>query len=201
MNEAEKVYDFVSLKIQSLQENSPWSRSMLAKLRRGAGKDLEKTPEIWEVVLNGLHEECQENKSSSASVTEAEWAVYTALTLYAIHQHGKDYSVNASKNNGGLSFGTAISRLISSDGTNKESIKQRFDTIITSNNLSELSQHGRGIIQLIKASENKVKIDYPKFAKDLYRYQFLWWRDDVRLEWGRDFYRLTKKEKTEEKEM
>lgn len=200
MNKTEKVYDFVNHKIRLLQNDSPWSKSTLAKLRRGAGKDLAEAPDVWEVVLNGLYDEPQDNKSPSVLVTEVELAVYTALTLYAIHQQGKGHADGVSKNNGGLSFGSAIRLLISPDKTNEGSIKRRFDTIITSSDLSELSHHGRGIIQLMRKSEVPVKIDYPQFAKDLYRYQFPEGRNDVRLKWGRDFYRQTREEKIEEKE-
>ena len=201
MSKSERIYGFVSSQISLLQRDCPWSKSMLAKLRRGVGKAPAETPDAWEITLNGLPEELQyKGRTENAFVSEAEWAIHTALTLYAIHQQGSSLAVSAGKADGGLSFGSAIRQMISPDGTNEESIKRRFDAVITSRDLCELSHHGRGLIQLMKTSPTLIKLDYPQFARDLYDYQFKEGRGRVRLQWGRDFYNRdmnTKKEKKE----
>ncbi len=93
----------------------------------------------------------------------------------------------------GTSFASAARSLISSDKSNEEPIKRRFDAVITSDNLTELSTHARGLVQLMKASDFVRMFNYPAFAKDLYRYQFYEGRMKVRLRWGLDFYKANEK--------
>ena len=201
MSKADKVGEFVNWKISLLQREDPWSKSMLAKLRRCAGKDLAEASDAWEVILNELPDEllCS-GPAERTSATEAEWAIHTALTLYALHQHGNSFVVSAEKNDGGLSFGSAIRQLISPDKSNEASIKKRFDAVVTSGDLCELSYHARGIVQLMCASAVPIKMDYRKFAKDLYFYQYADGRHNVRLGWGTDFYNETKKKSKEKKD-
>ena len=56
-------------------------RAELAKLRRGVGRKPGELPELWGSFLRGMPESFQGRSAPSA----AEWAVYLALTLYAIH--------------------------------------------------------------------------------------------------------------------
>ena len=158
---------------------------MLAKLRRGIGKDPFDMPELWEVTLNGIPEELTTYDEKDPKPTEAEWAIHTALTLYALHQQGNSSSVNEYKK----PFAVAVRRLISPDRSNEESIKRRFDAIITSNDLKELSHHARGAVQLMKSNQS-ISVDYSMFAKDLYAFQFPEGKARVRLRWGQDFYKL-----------
>lgn len=187
-----KIYGFVGSKINLLQRKDPWSKGMLAKLRRGVGKSPFEIGEIWEITLSGLPEEflCREG---STSATEAEWAIHTSLTLYAMHQQGNDQPMSMGKNEGGLSFGSAIKRLINTDGTNEDSIKRRFNSVITSTDLKELSYHGRGLIQLMRSEAIPIRMDYPQFAVELYRFQFEGMKNGVRLQWGQDFYKTGEK--------
>lgn len=184
---------FVDDKIKSLQIKTPWSTAMLAKLRRGIGKNPFEMPELWEITLNGLPEELMAHDEENPKPTESEWAIHTALTLYALHQQSNLYHVNEYKK----SFATAVRRLISPDGSNEESIKRRFDAIITSNDLGELSYHARGAVQLMKSNQN-ISVDYPRFAKDLYAFQFPEGKARVRLQWGQDFYKLKYDENKDE---
>lgn len=198
MNKAEEIYKFVNEKILLLQTESSWSSGMLARLRRGVGKDPSEVPDAWEITLNELPSEllCR-GYSEKDSVTEAELAVHTALTLYAVHQQGINYVVSANKSKGGLSFGKAIRRLISPDKINDDPIKRRFDAMVTANDIYELSYHARGLVQLMRSSVVPIKMDYPQFAKDLYDYQRNG-KDRVRLCWGQDFYSHEKKENGKE---
>ncbi len=166
---------------------------MLAKLRRGISKDPFEMPELWEVTLNGIPEELTAYDEEHPKPTEAEWAIHTALTLYALHQQGNSLPVSEYKK----PFAAAVRRLISPDGSNEESIKRRFDAIITSNDLKELSHHARGAVQMMKSNQS-ISVDYPKFAKDLYAFQFPEGKAGVRLRWGQDFYKLKNKENKDE---
>lgn len=193
MNEEGKIYAFVRNKITILEGNSPWSRGMLAKMRRGVGKPPGSVPEIWEVTLEGTPENWH---SRYGSPSYAEVAIHTALTLYAIHQQGKDSPMNVCGkdergNRIGDSFGGAVGRLILPDGGNEHSVKRRFDAAATATDFRELAHHTRSLVQLLRASS--ITMDYPIFARDLYQYQFEDGADAVRLRWGQDFYRVQNK--------
>jgi len=189
MSEETTVYGFVRSKVALLDRESPWSRAMLAKLRRGIGKSPGEIPEIWEITIGGSPEEWQR---SDGMPSYAEIAVHTALTLYALHRQGKSGTMSMSGKDEmgkslGNSFGRAVAKLI--EGNNDQAIKRRFDAVATATDFSELAQHARGLVQLLKAKD--ITLDYPRFAQDLYAYQFSSGADAVRLHWGEDFYRVS----------
>ena len=176
-------------KIKRLLHESAWSRAMLARLRRGIGKQPGELPELFEVFLGNMPEEFY-GKNDKPS--EPEWAIYTALTLFALHQQGKDCPMSVRGDNdrdSGISLGAAVGYLVKRDKNRETSIKRRFDATITANVFTELAHHARGLIQLLRAGD--IALDYPRFAEDLYRYQFDEMRNRVRLRWGEDYYRIT----------
>lgn len=185
INKTEMVYAFVRSKTNLLDQDSPWAKAALAKLRRGIGKTPGENPEIWEITLGDLPEQLTfKGKDDNYKPTAAEWAIHTALTLYALHRQGKSASMSAAGN----SLGAAARKLKSPDGNNEQSLKRRFDAVTTARDLAELAYHARGLVQLFKAAEPPVTLDYPRFAADLYRYQFTDARNQVRLRWGQDFW-------------
>jgi len=190
MAEKIRIDGFVRNKIASLDEESSWSRAMLAKLRRGIGKTPGSVPEIWEITIGDSPDDWQ---SRDGVPSYAENAVHAALTLYALHRQGKGGTANDNTrdengNISGKSFGSAVARLISSNGSNEHAIKRRFDAVATASDFKELAHHARGLIQLLKASD--ITMDYPGFARDLFFYQLPGFADKVRLRWGEDFYRV-----------
>lgn len=70
-------------RLQALPDNQ--RRAELAKLRRGIGHAPGELPELWGSFLLEMPESFQGRSAPSA----AEWAVYLALTLYAMHQQGE----------------------------------------------------------------------------------------------------------------
>lgn len=186
--EAKQANAFVQRKINWLtgSENESAARATLAKLRRGIGKEPGSIPELWEVTLKDLP---QELVGKGQDPSYGEWAVHTALTLWALHQQGKDLRQQCMSMDG-ESLGIALRKLIDDDEEEKR-IKRRFDAASTSNSMEEFSHHLRGLIQLLKAKS--IPLDYPALAEDLYWLQFPNARDSVRLRWGRDFYPLKAK--------
>lgn len=180
---------FVNRKIQFLSETNheSFNKAMLAKLRRGVGKNPADLPELWAITLDELPEELL---SSTGLPTQGEWATHTALTLYALHQQGKDTKVNNMHIND-ISLGRAIRRLIR-DENDEVRVKRRFNALITSDQLTEVSQHLRGLIQLMKGQD--IAMDYGMLTEDLFWYQFDNTKDSVRLKWGQDFYRFNSKQ-------
>ena len=186
------VKGFVKHKIIKLTESKNESevRATLARLRRGAGKAPGSMPELWGVTMEGMPEELV---SDSESPTYGEWAAHTALTLYALHQQGKDIKGQCMHMEG-AALGTSLRKLIK-DEADEVRVKRRFDAAATSEDLGEISHHLRGLIHLLKAQG--FPLDYPALAEDLYRFQNPEARDSVRLKWGREFYRVMKAKEKE----
>jgi CRISPR system Cascade subunit CasB len=205
MSNVNRITSFIRRKIHGLDTGTPWARASLARLRRGAGKPPGETPEAWDVTLGDLPEELfRRGKTPENEPTYAEWAIHTALTLYALHKQGKSDSMNQERREEkgktvyGNSLGTALRQLVNPDKGNEPAIKKRFDTIATSKDLAELSYHAKGLIQLLRA--NDIPLDYPRFAADLYSYQFSDNRNGLRLRWGEDFWRNNAAEADEKEE-
>ena len=187
-DEVKQVKHYVKHQLAKLAGNSneSASKSMLANLRRGIGESPGSVPALWEITFNGLPENLS---GTDTSPSKAEWSVHTALTLFALHQQGKEMKQQP-MNQEGASLGKSLRRLISSEDDEKR-VKRRFDAAATSDSLEEFSHHLRGLVQLLK-SQN-IPLDYPALAEDLYWFQNPEQRDLVRLGWGRDFYRILPK--------
>ena len=178
MADKNAIFAHVKRKIAELDADTSKARAARAKLRRAAGKPPGTTPEVWDITITGAPVELD---SQGGNPSREETAVHTALTLYALHRQSKDASMSTED----VSFGAAVARLRGDD--NEEAIKRRFNAVATSVDFTELAYHARGIVSLLRSKE--IKLDYPRFASDLYWFQFPEYADRVRLRWGRDFYR------------
>lgn len=175
-------------KVERLLKGGPWSRAMLAKLRRGIGKEPGELPELFEVLFVDMPEELY---GYGDKPSYAVWAIYTSLTLFALHQQGKDRPMStggkAEGKTKGNSLGAAIGLLVKQDRDREAAIKRRFDAVLTANEFTEFAHHARGLIQLLRAGD--IALDYPRFASELYWYQYDDIRNRIRLRWGKDYYR------------
>lgn len=164
---------------------------MLAKLRRGIGKEPGELPELFEIILGDMPEQLY-GKGNRPSY--AVGAIYTTLTLFALHQQGKDRPMSESgtdeNKNAGNSLGAAVGCLVRQDRDREPALKRRFDAVATADEFTELAHHARGLIQLLKAAD--IVLDYPRFAVDMYWYQFDEIKNRIRLRWGEDYYRTTR---------
>ena len=201
------IKDYVDGKIKglwALPENQ--RRAELAKLRRGIGHVPGELPDLWGSFLQGMPEDFYSKYGSDPS--HEEWAVYLALTLYAMHQQSNDTTCMSQS---GKTLGRAVRRLAEQttpaggDWT-ESSILRRFNALATAEEITEISHHLRGMIQLLRAAKpESILLDYPQLAADLY-----WLQCDapqlaqrpanVRLRWGQDLYRNEKTESSETQE-
>lgn len=159
-------------------------KAVLAEMRHGIGKLPGDDPDLWFMMFKDLPEELEGN---GYGATKEENAIYYALTLYALHQQGKDLT-NEFMHLKGCSLGHAVAKLAAKDGDERtfETVRRRFNIMATSADEVELVWHLRGIIQLLR--KESIALDYAKLAEDLYNYQFADKVSTVRLNWGRDFY-------------
>jgi len=198
--EAKYARGFVKRKIGRMIESNTQSevKAALAMLRRGIGKAPGSMPELWNVTLSELPEILL---SKNEEPTNGEWAVHTALTLYALHQQGKDSERHCMQKEG-ENLGIAARRLVDREKSNEEAVIRRFHLVALSDNFNRLSWHLRGLIQLLKSKD--IPLDYPALTEDLYWFNFNDMRDGIRLKWGQDFYRsvesISEDDQTETKE-
>ena len=184
-------------RLQALPDNQ--RRAELAKLRRGIGHAPGELPELWGSFLLEMPESFQSRSAPSA----AEWAVYLALTLYALHQQGEE---NVSMNEKGCTLGRAVRLLAQNSAAAAQdwiesSVLRRFNALATADSMPEVSHYLRGMVQLFRGNEPKLKLDYPRLAVELYRFQLPDQAANVRLQWGRDLYQMNADTpETEEKE-
>lgn len=185
-NKSAKIREFMSSKLDWLHkmpENA--YRAELANLRRGAGKKPGDLPELWGTILKDMPEEFQ-GKDGKAS--REEWAVYIALTTFAVHQQGRSQNEWMSSE---CPFGSAVRKLAPSDDT-LERVLRRFNAFATAAGIDEAAHYLRGLAQLLRSEG--ISFDYPVLAADLYYFQSPEYASKVRLKWGQEFYYIKKKE-------
>ena len=172
---------------RALEQSS--SKAHLAQLRRGVGKMPGEIPELWGVFLKELPEELM---GKGGEPSYAEWAIYTALTLFALHQQGHAEPMNAEGEDDHL--GRAMRKLVQNE-EDEENVRMKFSIAARSDDAAELSYHLKMLVKLL--SNSGIKLDYVDLAKDLYGWEFEKSEDRVRLKWGQDFYRSKKSKDNE----
>lgn len=189
---AKQVEAFTMRKISQLIASAKENTRNLAELRRGIGKAPGEIPQLWGYFLESMPEEFYGEEKPS----RAEWAVYTAITLFALHQQGKDPEKEP-MHRPEQTFGKAVAMLIKDDD-DRERISRRFYTVATSSSMEELSHYMRSIVQLLRAEG--IGLDYSKLARDIFYFQFPERISSVRLKWGQDFYGKIKKDEQNQKQ-
>ena len=192
---AKTVYAFTARKLYEIlhQQNDSMQKASLANLRRGVGRKPGELPEIWGELLESMPESLM---NPLGEPSKAEWAVYTAITLFAVHQQGHDVK-NEPMHVENVRFGTAVARLVETDD-DRTRITNRFNMAATATEMTELSHHMRGLITLMRGMA--IPFDYASLAEDIYHYQFEEARARVRLRWGQDFYKELNKGREEDKD-
>lgn len=191
---AEQIASYIAKKLYWLQ-NLPGEAARsaeLARMRRGLGDKPGNNVELWGTLFDGLPEELT---GKGREPSRAEWAIYTAMTTFALHQQGRDMRSD-SMHQSGQTLGLAVAQLARREARSSEAVRRRFNALATAQDMPELIWHLRGLVQLLRSEA--LALDYPKLAQDLFRYQDVNAAPTVRLRWGRDFYReynrLTKPE-------
>lgn len=180
------VQRYVRNKLTMLIKDMPERqiKAYLANLRRGIGKHPGGQPLIWGILLQNMPEEME---GTDGNPSYAEWAIYVALTMYALHQQGNDiHTNNMNCEDNSQTLGKAIAQLVHEKEDEKKSI-YRLNTLITSSDFEEVSYHLRGIVQLLR--KECISLNYSILAGDLYEFQFPEGPQNVGFRWGRDFYR------------
>jgi len=155
-----------------------WARAVLAHLRRSLGRPLGSVPEVLELIVD------PSGPPTDGPPTRVELATAAALGLYSVHQQ----SVPTGMHVPGTSFGTALGRIAHHPSAEVPGVVRRFRALGTADDLGEVVRHARGLVELLRS--HRQPFDYGQLAADLVDYQDPARRDDVRLRWGRAFYRV-----------
>lgn len=195
MAKKEAIQKFVAGRIYALERMGDESgrKALLAQLRRGVGKKPGELPQLWGVLLQELPEELM---GKSPEPSAAEWAVYTALTLYAYHQQGRDATLE-SMNHPKQGIGQAAALLVK-EPDDLPAVQARFNRFALAADLPQAVTHLRSLVSLLR--REGIGLDYGILAGELYRYQFQEAMSDIRLQWGRDFYRYMNADNKEDNE-
>lgn len=182
MSKGDSVYKYTLSVVEELQriKNEPEGRGKLANLRRGIGKHPGEIPEIWGIIFG--NEKFPDELCGVKKASEAEMAIYTALTLYALHQQSKEVPVHME----GISFGRAAAKLCDNED-DQERILRRINLVVTAVSMQDLAYHLRSMVQLMKTKD--IQLDYARLARDIYSFSAPNMANNVKLSWGRDFYR------------
>lgn len=189
--QAQQIRKYVNRRLEKIQNetNEASVRRDLAILRRGAGKAPGECPEIFGILFDEFPEELL-RKNEEQAPTYGEWAAASALCLFAMHQQGLDlheYPMNQEQ----CMLGAAV-RKLATDEDKLESVRRRFNQLLAASDIRSCVYFLRTLIQMLRAE--KIPLDYPTLAKDLYWFQYPKMRDRIRLSWGESFYHTQRTE-------
>ena len=179
---------YVTRSIEAIERDTDNSRALLAGLRRGAGRVPGEFPGLWGDIFKDA---ALENPEAFAygSPSAFEWAVYTAMTLYAINAQG----TNGRKNMCGVGIGTALAELASVNAKGGSSVEdekakiwKRFCTVMSCFDMRSMSERLRQIVRLMHGTG--LGMDYGKLAGQLYIWQLDGGPQQIKLLWARDFW-------------
>ncbi|MBD0741909.1 type I-E CRISPR-associated protein Cse2/CasB [Streptomyces sp. CBMA152] len=171
--------------IQRLQHgylrDRPDAVASLAQLRGGAGKDPLTTPHLWGLIdLRTLYDDGGLRREDNQ--VRAENAVFTAMTLWALHQQSRTTPMHVS---GGLELGGAVRRLMPG-GEVDEPVRRRFVRVGSAPALTVLAIRMRELVTLLRRED--ISLDYALLADQIHQWQRRETRDAVRRSWGRSFH-------------
>ena len=197
MSKKQEIMQFMNKKLAYLTAVSGQGegKAMLAALRKGVGRVPGELPELFGIVLEDMPEAFF---TKGMEPTKEEWACYTALTLFAMHQQGNDVTLNSMHIAHNVSIGTAMSRFAgqAEDSNAQKRMAVKLQALSTAKDMQEFSYHLKSIIQLLRSGG--IALNYSQLAADIYEYQFPASRKSLYLKWGQDFYRVEKRGKNKE---
>ncbi|MFI5792363.1 type I-E CRISPR-associated protein Cse2/CasB [Streptomyces sp. NPDC051677] len=162
----------------------------LAALRSGAGRQAGTVPAMWSLYRTSIGASLR----NKGALTRDLMAEHAALTIFGVHQQGRETSVHTP----GHSPGSACRRLLASanaKGQERDSaadrlaVERRLGALLTSLDAGELAQHLRRLAPLLRKQD--IGLDY-----DALRHALRYWDDPrrpdeqsrIRSRWDRDFH-------------
>lgn len=167
-----------------------WVRAVLANLRTGIRREPGAMQEIWEWTS------CDVDDHAKDEPTREEWAVHSAMCLYALHQQGKTDGMYQP----GYGLGRAVHRLAGNDAGIDSPVRRRFARVLTAASIQEYLHHLRGLVTQMRSAQPAIPLDYAMLADDLVQLQRPGGPEKVRLRWSRQYYKTSIQQPSSEKE-
>lgn len=167
---------------EAANQKSGAARATLSRLRRAAGTAPGDDPIAWGLATEELLPNLPAHEiGRSDEPSHGEWAAFTALAMFAIHQQSQSSLMHRPS----ASIGSAVGEL--KIASNSESIKARLDALQTAQSKKAIQYHLRSIINLLNSYD--IPLDYGLVALDLKKLLIPKQRPGVVIRWGRDYVR------------
>lgn len=185
-----KVYNAAAIVLRGIDQIKDKSakRALLANIRNAISREVGSNLSALSYIFEKLPEEFL---GSREKLNDYEKAILTAVQMYALHQQSNENSVLKLDYNEGekrQNLGDVLSTLRSDDS---KSIDSRFNAMITASNFTQLQNHLRQLIKILKSKKSGIKVDYASLAADLY-----WFlknqKAELKIKWGRSYYKFRK---------
>ena len=191
MESVKSVCGRILKELYAIQEYST-GKAILSRLRNSIGRDYADMADIMPFVFDKLPESFLGN---SKKMTDEEMCILSCLQLYARHQQGEDLCVNTTEGEYS-NVGTSLKSLrVGDDAT---AVDRRFNAMITSIDFDELIVHLRHLIRLLKSKQKGERIDYARLADDLYWIRKNKNKENIILNWAREYYKFNSKGESNE---
>ncbi|WEV38622.1 type I-E CRISPR-associated protein Cse2/CasB [Lactobacillus sp. ESL0680] len=184
--------------IDELYDDGNLDRAALASLRSAATITSQRAQNVLPLLMKHLPEQFL---SKNGEPTSGEIAVFAAVRFYAIHQQGRDESVygdsaeNKIKKADGVSLFSALAKLRADEDV-KVALARRIQPLLATNNINSVINSLTHLVEILKASNQTSKIDYPLLAQDLYDFQKNYHSaGKVRLSWGEQYFKVANSNK------
>ncbi|MDR0960735.1 MAG: type I-E CRISPR-associated protein Cse2/CasB [Propionibacteriaceae bacterium] len=185
------VARYVDGKISWLEKTieSSTTKATLAHLRRSLGHSPGEDPRVWSVTLDEVP---YAHKPGSDDPVPEEWAIHTAMALFALHRQSQTETVHGR----GIGFGQAVHNLEKAQagpgdsGDQVSPVRRRFNQVVTATTFDEAVVHMRGLIAQMRSASAPIRLDYGRLADDLLAFQRPGGADQVRRRWGRQYHWL-----------
>ena len=169
--------------------DTSYQKRVLAELRRGVGRKPGELPSLWGVIFENFPAEWMSYDGSEPS--REEWAVYIALTLFALHQRGKSVESDLMHQKG-YNLGRSNRIHCGADDDERERCRGRFERMAMAKTITGVEFYLRQMVTFL--SRDNIPLDYASLAVDIFQYQSPNLVDAVRLRWAQNFYNSQKNE-------
>ena len=145
-----------------LESRDPYAVRAVATLRRATGRDPEECPEAMGIICDVVDADHQ----GDGWVTDTERAVFTAVTLWALHSQsvGRSMYLSSTKDTPAPTIGQAVHLLARQDGSSLSDhpIARRWHYLIAADTVNLFAARARSIITQLRRAG--IGFDYADLA-------------------------------------
>lgn len=162
-------------------DKDPAARYAVAILAHAAGHKPGDDPDIlpWTIPPETI------DPWDGTGISNAEWSAFATLTLFAVHQKGKDTPMHV---NDGTSIGRALGTLCWNNQQGDPGIRRAFARLENAREWPATVRHARSIVRLLARED--IPMDYGTLADDLNALRYGGdSKRKVLVRWSRDLQR------------